>query len=202
MKIQTKMGILAAGVVVGLGVLAAGALALSNLGSRAVDEFIAERRDTAPVEQQAAFADGSLTFDEYSQAVDATVACLAAAGYEVIPALEADGRYVWEYTIKQGETAQAFSAVYNECYVTYQRDIDVAWARVLSGLDVIPTQSETSAALAVLEQCMQGRGVVVPADADIVALYYLSPPGEDEPSIFMECVIRTERETGTKLSWS
>jgi hypothetical protein len=198
------MGIVAAGVIAGLGILAVGALAVSNLGSRAADEFIAERRDVAPVEQRAAFADGYLSLDEYSDAVGATVSCLAEAGYIVSPVLE-DGAYAWEYGIEQGESAQAFSTAYNECYVTYQRDIDVAWSRTLASLDKSPTAEETAAAFKVLVRCMRDEGIAVPPDADITELYYLAPPGNgigDGGSVFLECAIRTETETGTKLDWS
>ena len=74
-----------------------------------------------------AFADNKITRDEYVAAVDATVACIRAAGISVSDPLWSGGRLVYTAEFQtQGELTTGKPTT-ESCYAGHLRGIDIAW---------------------------------------------------------------------------
>ncbi len=89
--------------------------------------------DIAGDTQRATLADGAVDRAEYEAAVDATIACLRAAGIEVRgPHAEGD-RLAFTFHSPDRSAHDQALVVYNQCYEEHQIGVDQAWANVAEG---------------------------------------------------------------------
>lgn len=125
-----------------------------------------------PVATAASVADaldnGAVTFEEHTQAVFNTMACLDEMGIEHTEPVyeESQGQYRYSVTNPRGTDPRDVSA-YDECWMTYERDIQAAWvqqngARRIWEVEVVNEEGSL--------QCAAEFGIEANSFADIQAL--------------------------------
>ena len=77
---------------------------------------------------KAALSDNKVTRDEYVAAVDATVACMRAAGIRVSDPVWSGGSLAYTSEFPSQEGLSAGKAVTESCYEDYLRGIDIVWS--------------------------------------------------------------------------
>ena len=77
---------------------------------------------------KAALSDNKVTRDEYVAAVDATVACMRAAGIRVSDPVWSGGSLAYTSEFPRQEGLSAGKAKTESCYEDYLRGIDIVWS--------------------------------------------------------------------------
>lgn len=92
-------------------------------------DLVAVSLDSAPAGEQAAIADGIITIEEYTTAVEATVACAAAAGAtaSIIPAVGLAPPGL-TFTAPSLEAAERTRSVLADCQAQHFDQVDLLWA--------------------------------------------------------------------------
>jgi predicted dehydrogenase len=107
--------------------------------------------------QEAALADGVVTFAEYERAMLATIECLRDGGVEVTDATPVPGdRLTFEF-YSGDDDREAVRAAYQDCYERFAVAIDRAWATANA-----PTEEELQEARQALAECLRDAGEDVP----------------------------------------
>lgn len=115
-----------------------------------------------------ALSDGFVTFEEYTQAVNNTMACLDKKGVvHTTPVYNEDrGQYVYGAT---DSTGPGGVSDLDECWMRYERDVQGAWVKASPPLDVVPI-NETGAL-----ECATEQGLNAHTFADLQALKRANP---------------------------
>jgi hypothetical protein len=80
-----------------------------------------------------AFADGTVTFDEYTEAVNDDMACLDAKGVEHSPPSYNQSTGQYDYTIVSPAGPTDGLSPEDECWMRYERDVQAAWVKENQG---------------------------------------------------------------------
>ncbi len=170
-------------IVVAAGILAlvGGGIALS-LGGPSVEDLAAR----ATPEQQAAFADGVVTVEEFHQAVARTAECLEQGGATVEDIKVSDTRAYYSFTFSVDAGAGiSDEALLNECR---SRFLD----QIAAGFGLTVRDADPEARNAELVACLREAGIDVPADAAAKEIVETvdQTPGLDAKIAFDACVDR------------
>lgn len=121
-------------------------------------------------------AGGTVTFEDYRQAVDDTKACLVDAGFEIYSEhqLENGGRPTLTYEAKaptalveqRGEGA--FDAIYTECWENYSAVVETLYSASATPIESMEREIEKVKAqyAPLIEECLRELGIAKPAGAD------------------------------------
>jgi len=103
-----------------------------NLPPGTLGEIVGRAQDAANTYQSEILSDGRVDFDEYREAVDATLRCARDKGVPVVgPTLSADGYLEYAYGDEDDQTDVPPDAIalgeLNTCWVEFSRLIEEVW---------------------------------------------------------------------------
>lgn len=114
-------------------------------------------KGAASKEQQFAFKDNVITFEEYEKAILRAAECMTEAGIQNAPAVENGYIYAFNSRIPDGPDVDRMFEAHASCQDRYSREIHDAWMAQHS-----PTQEEVQTAFAGFTACLRSGGVDVP----------------------------------------
>ncbi|MGE5595050.1 MAG: hypothetical protein ACM3S1_03325 [Hyphomicrobiales bacterium] len=159
-------------------------------------EIAADRLPHTSPGQAAILEDGVVTQDEYESAVNATIACVEAQGFDVTDPVQQDGRLAFEFATKDTNEGAHYQAAYLDCHAQHQRDVDSVWAKQLAEANP-PSADQLAASRAAIAGCLAEHGVPgVATDAALMEMVDAVQRAGQPQSVFYRCAGEAQAATG------